>query len=110
MIHQMKLQATPFDLILEGSKKIEIRLNDEKRQQVQIGDEIVFTNVAHTASKLKMRVLGLHHFGSFKALFESFAPEAYGSISTDEYTKMYTFYSEEDEKKYGVLGIEIEKI
>ena len=31
-----------FDFILNGTKKIEIRLFDEKRQQIKVGDEILF--------------------------------------------------------------------
>ena len=33
MIHVMKLQPKYYDYILTGTKRIEIRLNDEKRQQ-----------------------------------------------------------------------------
>ena len=32
MIYRMKLQNEPFSQIKEGTKKIEIRLNDEKRK------------------------------------------------------------------------------
>ena len=31
MIHEMKLQPEYFNFILNGTKRIEIRLNDEKR-------------------------------------------------------------------------------
>lgn len=37
-LHRMKLKASPFSEIQNGSKTIELRLNDEKRQQVQVGD------------------------------------------------------------------------
>lgn len=30
MIHNMKLYQSPFDKIANGSKKIELRINDEK--------------------------------------------------------------------------------
>lgn len=43
MIHQMKLVDAPFELIRSGQKTIELRLNDEKRQIIKIGDFIVFT-------------------------------------------------------------------
>lgn len=42
MLHEMRLLEEPFELIKAGKKIIEIRLNDEKRQKVSIGDEIVF--------------------------------------------------------------------
>ena len=33
-LHKMKLNAEPFDMIKQGEKTIELRLNDEKRRQV----------------------------------------------------------------------------
>ena len=46
MTHQMKLHDSPYEMIKNGSKDIEMRLNDPKRQQIQIGDEIIFTNTS----------------------------------------------------------------
>mgnify|MGYP001642373722 CR=1 FL=1 len=42
MLHEMKLQAEYYNFILNGTKRIEIRLNDEKRQKIKIGDSIKF--------------------------------------------------------------------
>ena len=42
MIHEMKLQPEYYNYILNGTKRIEIRLFDEKRQQIKIGDTIKF--------------------------------------------------------------------
>ena len=44
-MHRMKLQTSPFKKIQNGSKTIELRLNDEKRQQVQVGDFIEFSQI-----------------------------------------------------------------
>ena len=40
MLHKMKLKLSPFEKIKDGSKTIELRLYDEKRQKVKIGDFI----------------------------------------------------------------------
>lgn len=42
MTHEMKLQPKYFDYILNGTKRIEIRLNDEKRKKIKLGDKINF--------------------------------------------------------------------
>ena len=42
MIHEMKLQSKYYDYILKGAKKIELRLFDEKRQKIKVGDKIKF--------------------------------------------------------------------
>lgn len=39
---RMGLAHDQFLLVKQGSKTIEIRLNDEKRQQLKVGDTIVF--------------------------------------------------------------------
>lgn len=40
----MNLHNEPFDLIKNGTKTIELRLNDEKRQLLKENDIIEFTN------------------------------------------------------------------
>ena len=42
--HEMKLHASPFEMIKSGAKNIELRLFDEKRQKIKTGDDIIFTN------------------------------------------------------------------
>ena len=44
MKHEMKLNNGPFERIKNGTKTIELRLNDEKRQLLKIKDLIEFTN------------------------------------------------------------------
>lgn len=44
MIYKMKLYSDSFEKIKFGSKAIEMRLNDEKRKAIKIGDFIEFTN------------------------------------------------------------------
>ena len=42
-MHELHLHPEVFDLIKNGSKNIEMRLNDEKRRNMKIGDIIRFT-------------------------------------------------------------------
>ena len=41
MKHKIKLQPEYYDYVLKGTKRIEIRLFDEKRQLINIGDKII---------------------------------------------------------------------
>ncbi|MEX2014117.1 MAG: ASCH domain-containing protein [Parcubacteria group bacterium] len=109
MTHEMKLDLVPFEQIKAGTKTIEIRLNDERRQLLNVGDEITFSLMADQGQKVSVRVLELLHFNSFKDLFEALPPERDGAVSK-EYKDMYKYYSEEDEDKYGVLGIRFIKL
>lgn len=60
MLHKMGLYEEPFQSIVAGKKVIEIRLNDEKRQAVQVDDLIEFTNLS-TDEQVIVRVLERKH-------------------------------------------------
>ena len=94
----MRLKEEPFRLIQSGKKKIECRLHDEKRQQLQVGDVIEFQLSGNDAEKFEKTIAGLRKFASFEALFE---------IYPEERCDMSQYYSVEDENKYGVLAIEL---
>ncbi len=109
MLHLMKLQSDPFEKIKNGTKTIEIRLNDEKRQLLNVGDNIEFSLFDDSDQKILTEIISLEKFKSFKNLFDAFEPKSYGSESREEYELMYKYYTKEDEGKYGALAIEIDK-
>ena len=53
----MNLQPTYFDYIKTGTKRIELRLYDEKRQQIALGDTIEFAKSEQ--DKFQAKVIGL---------------------------------------------------
>ena len=59
MNHVMKLQEFPFDQIRNGKKNIEVRLYDEKRQKIKIGDTVEFRKESEQIEVLKAEVVGL---------------------------------------------------
>lgn len=108
MKHEMHLQDTPFAEIKRGEKTIEIRLNDEKRKRIKPSDEICFHR--QDGEKLTVRVVNVLPFPSFARLFSSPLREKCGmcGLTAEEcISAMSQYYSAEDEKKYGVLAIEI---
>jgi len=110
--HLMKLHPEPFDKIVAGKKTIELRLNDEKRQKVRVGDAICFTCTEDRSRTVTVRVLRLHHFFDFTRLYAALSMEkcGYGADEAADPSDMERYYSEEEQKRYGVLGIEFEMI
>ena len=112
MKHVMNLQNAPFEMIRSGRKTIELRLYDEKRKLISVGDEIKFVHAAEPALSLCCRVIALHRFDSFQDLYASLPLLKCGytenDISTASADDMDAYYSKEKQKEYGVLGIEIE--
>ena len=108
MKHEMKLNNEPFECIKNGTKTIELRLNDEKRKLLTVGDYIEFTNRA-TNEKLLVEVIDLFKYNSFEELYKHFNKIEMGySINEEANPKdMENYYSKEEQEKYGVLGIKI---
>jgi ASC-1-like (ASCH) protein len=109
-IHHMKLQPSPFEKIKSGEKTIELRLFDEKRQQIKEGDQLVFTQT-ETGENLLTTVLKLHRFDTFEALYRSLPLLKCGYTPADvdqaDPADMEQYYSAEEQRKYGVVGIEL---
>ena len=111
MTHEMNLQNKYFDFILHGTKRIELRLNDEKRQQIKIGDTIIFRNKQGETFSAEVKDLFEHN--SFEELFENFEIDilADKSITKAELLQVLDgFYTPEKQAELGVLGILIELI
>lgn len=111
MKHEMKLNNEPFERIKNGTKTIELRLNDEKRKLLTVGDYIEFTNKV-TNEKLLVEVIDLFKYNSFEELYKHFNKIEMGySINEEANPKdMENYYSKEEQEKYGVLGIKIKKL
>ena len=114
MNHYLNLHPRPFMLIKDGMKTIELRLLDEKRREISVGDTLIFINTEDDSDKLLCKVKALYTFASFTELYESLPLEKCGylphEIAAASPTDMNIYYSLEKQAKYGVVGIEIELI
>ena len=110
MKHYMKLKPFPFGMIKSGRKTIELRLFDEKRQKIKVCDSIEFTNT-QTGEVITAEVVALHRLASFKELYESLPLTKCGytadTVENAHYTDMNEYYPENEQGKYGVVGIEL---
>lgn len=107
-IHNMKLNGQPFRMIKSGRKTIELRLYDEKRRKLKIGDKIIFESLEN-GEKITVSVLALHIYESFAELYKHFDKVAmgYNDNETANPDDMNEYYTKENQIKYGVVGIEI---
>ena len=113
MIHEMKLQPEYFDFINNGTKRIELRLYDEKRQLIKLGDTIKFLKEPDKIETLEVKVVQLLKYNSFNELLNNFPIEilADKSMSKEKLLNVLEkFYTLDEQKRYGVLGIRFEKI
>ena len=110
MFHHMNLVPSAFKKIADGSKTIELRLNDEKRQRINFEDTVVF-NCSSTKDIITAQVVRLHRFSDFEELYKALPLEKCGytvaELDTAHYTDMEQYYTKEQMKKYCALGIEL---
>ena len=105
MIHKMKLNESPFERIKDGTKTIEFRLYDEKRQMVKIGDKIEFSKLPNLQEKILVDVIDLYREDTFENLFRKLFSDEEEILRKAK--SMYDIYLPEEEQQYGVLGIKI---
>ena len=109
--HFMKLKPAPFAAIQSGHKTLELRLNDEKRQKIKIGDTIVFTQT-ETGETIRAVVSDIRKYPDFEAMYAVEDPLAmgYSEDETADPLDMKQYYEEKEIKKHGTLAIEIRRI
>lgn len=103
--HKMSLQRKYFDMIFKGEKTIELRLFDDKRQKINIGDKIQF-NASGSTAFFEVNVVGLVRAQTFERLFQIIPVQKCGFTGAQEAVKvMSEFYSKDMQQELGVLGI-----
>lgn len=109
MEHILKLQPKYFDYINNGTKRVELRLYDEKRQKINIGDTIIFQKEPELETTMRVKVIGLLRYNTFEDFdIEMLADK---SMTKQELLNVLEeFYTPKKQKQYGVVGIHIEKI
>lgn len=111
MRHTMNLRPTPFAMIESGKKTFELRLYDEKRQQINVGDEIEFINTENNSDRLHTTVEKIHRFRTFEELYRELPLLQCGyteqNVGTATARDMEKYYSREKQEKYGVVAFQI---
>mgnify|MGYP005757791153 FL=1 len=110
MIHQMGLYGEYFNSIKEGKKTVEVRLNDEKRRKIRIGDTLEFIKVPEQDETIKVQVTNLKIYDTFQAMYEDIPFQDFdceGWTMKEMLEGTYEIYSPEQEKEWGTLAIKI---
>ena len=92
---------------------MEIRLNDEKRQLIKVGDIIKFIKEPELNEHFECKVVDLLKFDSFEELFKNYEIELLADKSMtkeDLINVLEEFYPKEKQKQFGVVGIKVELI
>ena len=106
MQYKMNIDDIYFQLVRNGQKKHEYRLNDEKRQQIQVGDEILLVNNLDSSQTFLVTVKDIKVYKDWRsALLNTYKEDFFGVYNSLEETleACDKFYSQKDVKKYGIV-------
>ena len=106
--HDMRLDNTYFDLVSSCKKTVEIRLNDEKRSGIAVGDTIVFIDRADESRTVNTLVKNVTRFSSLDSLLREYPIEEF-SIAEDEeslQSLIAKIYSKEKIQRFGFVAFE----
>lgn len=107
-VHIMGLQSEPFEKIRSGKKTIELRLFDEKRKTIQLGDVIEFQKQPEKQETIRTEVVAFLRYKTFSELFDDFPVESFGGTDKESLLEsVHRFYAPEREQKETVVGIKI---
>lgn len=110
MIHEIKVKEIYYNKIKAGEKIYEVRLLDEKRKMIKVGDTLRINKEPLMEEFLDGEVVDLVKFKTFDEMAGSLPAKEIGFDGcnkrqiVDEYHK---FYSKEMEEKYGVVAIKL---
>ena len=107
------LDEDVFVVVKNGIKNVEVRVYDEKRRKMKIGDEIIFLKRPLEEEKIVTRIVDLKVFKDFNELVSKYNIERLylDTFSKEEFINLLgRFYSKEEQDKFGVVAIEFEVI
>ncbi len=109
MIIKMHLTNEFFQLLKSGKKDIEIRLLDEKRSKLKVGDTILF-ECKNDVSPVS--IINISIYASFEDMVKSIDIKRIGNFtsSKDLLNALYNIYPKYKASNYKVLAITIKRL
>ncbi|MGE4232047.1 MAG: ASCH domain-containing protein [Bacteriovoracia bacterium] len=105
----MKLDDIPFKATQSGKKIIEVRLNDDKRKEIKVGDIILFENL-NDRETVMVEVVRVRKFKTLSELVKTEDFSKTGGIYRDRkhwQKSINSYYTPEKQRSFGLLVIEI---
>ena len=106
------LHSDVFEIVKNGKKDVEVRINDEKRRLLKVGDILVFLRRPNEDEEIRAKVVGLDYYDSFEDLVDHYEMERLylSGYTKEQYlSEMNRFYTLEDQYDNGVVAILFEK-
>jgi len=110
---EFRLDRIYFEMIRRREKCVEVRLNDEKRQKLNVGDILTFTCRGNLDEKIVTKVISIQYYKDFEEMimFEPKKDIGFPMKSMEEILAIYNdIYSKDEQSLYNVVAIRFERI
>ena len=108
VIPQIKLNDEEFKKLRKNKQSIILRLNDEDNKNINTKDKILLVN---NKKKLKRKIKNLYTYSTIEEVNKNLNNSQLGYKKKDviNYDDLLKDYTKEEIKKYGLLGIEVNR-
>ena len=102
-----------FEVVKNGTKTVEVRVNDEKRRKLKVKDKITFLKRPDEIEKIDAVIENLTYYKNFEELVKDYKIE---ELYLSNFTKkefldlLKRFYRDDEINKYGVVAIRFKKM
>ena len=111
MIYKMGLQNKYYKLVDQGNKIVELRLYDQKRKKLKVGNLIRFYEEPERINYIDTIITKLNKYNSFSEALENINMNLLTNESEEKYlADLENYYKKEEQAKYGVIAITISKV
>ena len=109
----MKVKPEYFEKIKTGKKIYEIRLLDDKRKLIKMGDTILLKKLPEVIEGVVLKVVDIRFFDTFKDMIKRISSKdlGYEDLSPDQIEEIYHgYYDVEEENEKGVVALKVERL
>ena len=110
---ELRLDEDIFEIVKNGTKRVEVRLYDKKRELMKVGNTLTFYKRPLLEEKIETKIIGLQRFKTIEELLNKYEmKEIYiAAFKKEEFIKLLSrFYSKKEQEIYGFIAIEFEVI
>lgn len=107
----LRLDEDIFYIVKNGTKRVEVRLNDKKRELMKVGNTLTFYKRPLLDEKINTKITNLCRFKTIEELLNKYQmKEIYvDGFNKEEFVELLNrFYTKEEQEKYGFVAIEFE--
>lgn len=106
-----KITEQVYNWIISGTKRVEVRLYNDKARQIKVDDIINFTVLDNNMKSIRVKVTNLYIHKNIHSLLKEVDIKSIADVAENTLEEMlYEIFGEEEVKNHNIIGIKFEVI